>query len=444
MKAVLAMLAPALVASCADIQAALRAQDPASAGPGERHATPAELGLQPGGLLALDRGLQLALDHNPQVAAARTRVRSAEARILGAAAAQLPQVSVSASGRAAVDDVDHKLDKSQSGSLAISQLLLDFGRSSAAIRQAGEEWHAAQSDLAAAENDLAFNFRQTYYNALKQEQLIRVAQETVRQFEKRLEQVQGFVEVGTRARFDLTKAQVDLGNAQLHLVRARTQLAVARAALNSLLGLVDDPGFILAKPAFETPADPLPAVEALYAQARARHPRLRSFRHLERGAIAGIDAAIADLLPQISLSASFSYAGALTPVGWTLAGGPALHWLVFGGWSRTARLDESVQGLRQVRSNLAAAEQQVVVDIRQAAANLQDAIERFRISELTVKQAQENLELSQGRFEVGRASSVELTDAQVLLANARAELVQAEFDIQIALAALRRAVGGPE
>lgn len=439
-----AALAAWIAASgCAGIDDARRAQDPESAGPGERTVAAREVGLTAESTLSLEKGLELALEHNPRIAAALLRVRQAEARVRQASGAQLPQVSLSASGRvlkSGTEGVSNEaVEKSQSGSLSVSQVLFDFGKSSAAVRQAGEEWNAAQAELESTRDDLAFELRQSFLSVLKQEELVRVAQETLRQFDKRLEQVRGFVEVGARARYDLTKAQVDLGNAQLGLVRARTQLANTRAGLNALLGLAEDPAYRLERPPGET--GEIPSLETLAATALARNPRIQALRLRESAAGAGVDAAVADLMPQFSLSGSFSGSGTLTPLAWVASAGPALSWLLFGGGIRTARLEESVDSLRSARSARAQAEQQVYSEVRTAAANVSDARERYRIAELTVLQAAENLDLAQGRFEVGRASSVELTDAQVLLANARGELVQAEFDLQIALAALRRAAG---
>ena len=59
-----------------------------------------------------------------------------------------------------------------------------------------------------------------------------------------------------------------------------------------------------------------------------------------------------------------------------------------------------------------------------------------------MKQAGETLDLVTGRFQVGKASSVELTDAQVTLANARAAEIQARYDFEISIAAIERSIGG--
>jgi outer membrane protein TolC len=416
------------LAGCAEINAARDAQKPESAAPGERTVTAKELGIAS---LTFDGGLEIALTHNPQIATSKARVDGARARVHQNLAGFWPSISASSSIKGSQTE-GADMDDTLSGSLSLSQLVFDFGKTSATARQSAENLLAAELDLVTAANDVAFDYRQAFFNVLKQQELVVVNQETVRQFEKRLEQVKGFVEVGTRARYDLTKAQVDLGNAQLNLVRAQTALRVARATLNDVLGLAEDASFTLVKPDL---ADGEPAFD------RSKHPRLQALAFREKAASAAIDAAIADLFPSISFSSSLSFTGSLTPVAWSGTLGPAINWLLFGGWTKTEAVKERVAGLREARASRADAEQQVFLQISQANAAVQDARERLKITELTVKQATENLDLVQGRFAVGRASSVELTDAQVALANARGERVQAEFDLQIALASLKRAVG---
>jgi outer membrane protein TolC len=322
----------------------------------------------------------------------------------------------------------------------LSQLLYDFGRTDALRRQAFSNFVAAQADLASAENDAVFNFKQAFFDVLKQEELVRVGEETVRQFEKRLEQVKGFVDVGTRQKYDLTKAQVDLGNAQLVTVKARTALVVAKALLNTSLGLASDPAYSLDKPSaagvWSMTFDD--AVES----ARLYHPRLQGFLLRENAARAAVDAAIADFYPQITLTGSFSWGGALTPMTFFSSLGPVVNWLVFSGWDKTGALHGAVAVLREAYANRAQEEQLIFLDLRQGYAGFEDTRESLRIAALTVKQAEETFELATGRFQVGRASSVELTDAQVALANARAAEIQARYDFEISIAAIERSVGG--
>jgi len=425
---------------CAELRSAREAQDPASAGPGERTVTAEEIGLGPGTTLTLERGVELAVRYSPSVALARRAVDAARARLRQARAESRLQLSASGeaqvSGRKDVSGVEESFSASASADL----LLWDFGRTEALQRRAALELAAAERDLENARIEAAFAFQEAFFNVLKQIELVGIAEQTVRQFEKRLEQVRGFVEVGTRVKYDLTKAQVDLGNAQLERVRAQTALEVQKAVLGNTLGLAEVPACDLQKPSGGP--EPVPEGEALREEAR-RHPRLRAQEARVAAASWAVDAAAADLLPSLSLRGSFTASGALTPVDWVWSAGPRLAWLLFGGGSRLGRLAEAVAALRSARAEQARVEQQIFLELRQAEAAREDARRSLEILELTALQAEENLDLVQGRYATGKATSVELTDAQVTLASVRGRKVQAEYDLRIAAARLRRAAGLP-
>ncbi|HET6205022.1 MAG TPA: TolC family protein [Planctomycetota bacterium] len=429
--------------ACAGIEAARRAEDPRSAAPGERTVSAGEVGLGLGSTLSLDRALEIALASNPSVAIARRHADAAEARLRQAGGPLLPQVRLSGglnaevSGRGISGGTEDA--RTHQETLAASLLLFDFGKTSALRRQAAKEFLATRADLRAAENDVVFDVRAAFFSVLRQEALVNVAEETVRQFEKRLEQTQGFVEVGTRVRYDLTKAEVDLGNARLALLQAQTALKDDRALLDAALGLAEEVAVPLeARPAGD---EETPAFEALVEEARAHHPQLEAQALREDAACETIEAAIADFFPSVSLQASFARSGSFAPSAWSALLGPALDAVLYAGGEKSGRLEEVVADLRATRAAKAQIEQQLFLQIRQACTQLTDARERRKILDLTVQQATENLDLVQGRYAIGRASSVELTDGQVTLANARGSRIQARFDVEIAIAALKRSVG---
>ena len=62
-------------------------------------------------------------------------------------------------------------------------------------------------------------------------------------------------------------------------------------------------------------------------------------------------------------------------------------------------------------------------------------------TELTVKQATENLEIANGRYAAGVGNPIEVTDAEVSLANAKTAYNQALYDYKVARASLEKAMG---
>jgi outer membrane protein len=439
-----------LCLGCASVDEARRAQDPDHARPGERSATLADMGLAPGSTLDLESGVVLSLTHNPQVARARNRAEAAEARLDQAAAGRWPTVTaslsydesvagVSSNGAPSLRGASGSREATQSGRIGADLLLTDFGGLAASIRSAAEEARASKLDFQEAEIDAAFAHRSAFFEVLKSEELLRVAEETVRQFEKRLEQVRGFVEVGTRVKYDLTKAQVDLGNARLAAVRARSSIRVARAQLAQTLGLAEDAAFPLAKP--PSPAGATASFESIVDEARKSRPRLAAAAAREAAASASVDRAISDLYPGITLSLDYGWSGSLSPAGWSASLGAFLNWLLLSGGAVQARIREAAANLRDSRAARVQVDHDLLLEIRQGVTSVDDARERLDIASLTARQAEENLTLVQGRFENGRASSVELTDAQVALATARGDRIQAEYDLHLAFATLRRSTG---
>lgn len=432
----------AFFAGCADQEAVRIAREAEEASSGERTVSAIEVGLGPDSVLTLQRGFEIARSYNPSLAVARRRVEAEQSRFHQTAADRLPQITLSDKTQINNSSGIYKLGKSHSGGVSVSQLLFDFGSTDALVRKSAEELLATQLDLESAAVDVEFQVRQAFFKVLQQQALVTVAQETVQQFEKRFEQVKGFVEVGTRTKYDMTKVQVDLGNAQLNRVRARTALAVNQAVLNNVLGLAEDARFALEKPKASDEVNvPL---DTWVKQARQNQPRLVAQDARERAAQAAVDSAVADLYPGFQFQAVFSWNGAYSPLSWSWLVGPVANWLIYGGGRKTERIKELAAGLRQSRAQRAQTEQQIFLELRQGWAQLEDARERLKIVDLTLKQAEENLTLVQGRYEIGRASSVELTDAQTALSNARGERVLAEYDVEIAIAQLKKSAGVSE
>jgi outer membrane protein len=429
------------IASCRAVHDARAAQDEKNAIPGERTPTIAELGLPQKGTVVLDDLVDIALRIHPNVVRAARDLEAAEARVRQAEGALWPQTSVDASIQYRDQlngDTSHVQHRFESAGFSLSWLLFDFGRTRAIAHSTAEQWYAAQGDLRTAQVDVAFAVRNTYFDLSKQLQLLAVATETVQQFEARLAQVQEFVTVGTRIPYDATKSQVDLENARLTEVRVRDAVLLAQANLANAVGLAEVVDWT---PVDFTSALPEPEdFDAAWKLAHEHQPALASALARERAASALVDANIAALYPSFDFSFGLSASGMqLDP--WSWQSGLSTRWVPFNGFQNVASIDESAASLRAARATRTQVEQQTWLAVRTAWLAIEDARRRLDLTKLAVKSAEENLELAQGLFEVGRSSSLELTDAQISLAQARADDVQAHADEQAATAGLERAIG---
>lgn len=430
-------------AGCATVKRARAIQNATRFPPGERTVTAAEVGLDTNSVLELTTALQIASVSHPLIAQASQNLVAASVQIREAEAAARPALSAGAGYRrgtanAAGTPASHSSDDSYSAALDLNLLLYDFGKTPARVRQARARRIAAAETLRAVHSDIVFGVRTAYLDLGKSQELLRVAEEALRQYQSHLTQVRAYAEVGRRIRYDVIKAEVDLGNAQLNLINASNAVVSARAGLNRSLGLAEDPPYRLGSIPDETVGGD---ETQLMAQARTCHPELRALLAQEQAASAALDEAIADLYPALNLQAEYGLAGDRLPLVWNWWGALRSAVSLFSGGQKMARIDASAAQLRAARAAVANREQQIYLDLRQAWNQWDTARQRLTLTDLIVREAQESLDLVAERYRLGQASAVEVTDAQVALTSARADQVKARFDCQAAIAQIKHAIG---
>ncbi|MFH1228473.1 MAG: TolC family protein [Planctomycetota bacterium] len=429
---------------CRSVRQARQAQLPENIPAGERTITAAEAGLADNSVLTLARAMEIALVYHPSIVQAKQSLVIALKQSDDAVAGYLPTLNANASYRRATMNYNpagpktNEANNSLSPSISLNQLVYDFGRTSASIHQAHENQLASEANLRTTENNIAYNVRQAYYGLIRQQALVKVAEEAERQSKGYLEQVKSLVKVGRRPKYDITRSEVDLNNARLNLVRAQNGLKTARATLNNTLGLAERTKYLIEEPALEEFKS---GFDELIARARANHPGLIAQTARVRAASAAVDRAIAELYPSLSLNHGYNWSGSDFPLVWNWAFGTLLDWNLFSGFRKTSLIDQSVASLRIARATKTELEQYIYLELSRAGDQLEDARERLSLTTSIGRQAEENLDLTQKRYKIGSASSVELTDAQAMLTNVRSQLAEAQYDYQITIAFIKKTIG---
>lgn len=437
------LLAAFLFYGCTTVRRARQAQAATSRRPGETTVTAAEAGLAPSGRYALTNFEAVARAYHPALFQARQAVESARLQCRMTRSSRLPQITASGAYNRSTQNAwgrsaSSEMRGSWSGALGLDLLLYDFGKLDTQERQALEALVAAEEQLRETEIDVIYTVRAAFFEHHRSDELVHVSIESAQQYAQHLEEARVMVEVGTRRQYDVTKAEVDLGNARLEIITASNALVTTRAHFNRALGLAEGTAFGIGEGAM--PPHP-ESVDALMAAARVNAPALAVLRARERAASAYVDQTIADLYPDLSLGADADLSGRGFPLVWNFSWGLRLVQNIFDGHRKTARIDESVTQLRAARSRVADAEQTLYKDLVDAVAQRESARKRLEISELVQRQTEENLAIVNEQYRVGISSSIERTDAQVAVTQARADVVRARYDTQAALARIARLIG---
>ena len=304
-------------------------------------------------------------------------------------------------------------------------LLWDFGKTDSQVRQAALALVAAEQREREAENRVLLNVRLAHSALVRAISLHDVALESVAQYKEHLDQMKDRFEVGKGTDYDRVKAEVDWVESQLKATTTSNNVETSKANLNRCLGFADDVFF-------RVEAQDVPhstnTLEQLMARARENEPTLASLRAQEKAADAAVDQAVANLYPDITLGISGEAGGVAWPLLWNVTGLGLISQNIYNGGRDMLDIKSAVNELHIARSKVAEYEQTLFYNLRKALLDARRARDALEVAKRTESLSADNLRIVNERFAVGKASSIERTDAQVQHSNAQAAVVSATFD----------------
>jgi len=125
--------------------------------------------------------------------------------------------------------------------------------------------------------------------------------------------------------------------------------------------------------------------------------------------------------------------------GWNA--GAVLSLPLYHGGSLRAAVSTAEAAVKKADAMLLSATENATQEVYQYYLEEVDARQRISATAVLIEQSTEGLMLSQERYKAGTASSIEITDAEITLANARISYIKAQFDYKIAHAKLLCATG---
>jgi|WetSurMetagenome_2_1015567.scaffolds.fasta_scaffold00736_6 outer membrane protein len=409
----------------------------------------ADMGIiKKGEKLTLGRCIEIALIRQPSMLASMYTVDSYQSRIGQAQSGYFPQVSLSgeynrikALASSTSSASTGKAYDQYVGTAALTQLIYDFGKTPTQVGIARLNLEASRSDLETTRATTIQTVKQSYYGLLKAQRNLEVAGENVRQYTHHLEQAKGFFEVGTKPKYDVTKAEVDLSNAKLNLITADNALRIAKVTLNNSMGLPEAADYLIEDSLGHIKKN-LTLRQAIDTAMQNR-PEIIATGHRVKASEENISLAQKGFFPVISGSAAYNR-GSFNEMtfrndGWNA--GVAVSFPIFSGFLTHHQVKEAEATYNATKANYELLKQNVILEVEQAYLNLVAAEDRIPTSELAQRQATENLEIANGRYEAGVGNPIEVTDAQVSYSSAKTTYIQALYDYNVAIANLDKSMG---
>ncbi len=321
--------------------------------------------------------------------------------------------------------------------LAVSQPLYTWGQVGAAIRAAQFGFNLADTQLRRFRQAVAKDVSTAFYDVLVAKALTTISEEDLAQKQRHLEETRRRQSAGTATDYDVLAAQVAVDNARPAVIRGQNVVRVAKDQLRFLLA-DNSPGDIDVSGTLPATIEPPPNYEEVLARALQNRPELLELKDT-RGVYAElVKIAAAAGKPRVDFSAAIgtrSLGQAALPgmvTGTTWNAGVIASVPVFDGNRTKGNVAQAESDLARVALDEAKLRESMTLEVRTAVNAVKESAEIVNALSGTVTQAERLLFLAEKGFELGVKTRLEVQDAELNLAAARANLARAQRDYRVA------------
>ena len=402
--------------------------------------------------LTLDGTLRSVLDANPAITTLEELANAANGRLAQTRTGFLPQVT----GTATYTRIDPVVklpfggetlqlapNNNYDAHITAQYLLLDFGKSDATVKLAESQVQTAKDNINVTRRDLAFTAAQVYYNILFMRESIKVQDAQITSLQAHRNEMQKRVEGGVSTKFDVTTTDVRITQAQNTKIDLQNQLRNQQVQLARLLhkpSQADVP--VKGRLAFQPqPVD----VNTEVAKAIENRPEVKMARDAETTATLQQRLVEHSNMPSLGVGAQVGakngYLPNLSQIKPNTLGVVQLSVPIYDGNKNKNQRVEALANARAAQSRTLDTQEQIRADVRQAANNMEFSQARYNNAQQQIAQATDALTRAQGRYRYGVGQNLDVLDAETQLAQARLARAQAMYNYTLGQYQLKRATG---
>jgi len=415
---------------------------------------------QPSGLTLQD-SIRIALQNSRSLRTVLEDERKANARVREAKGAGLPQLDISAnyrrldrvpkarfpsfdpvSGTFTFNEIEIQPIDSGTGTVSLSQVVDISGVVRTATDAASLFSRIANLDVQRTRNDVVLQVKQAFYDVLRAQELVRVAEESLRNAEVRRKLAQAAVDAGVSPKLDVMRAEAAVAAAEQAVITARNALQLAKSAFNNVLGRrVDEPVELL-------PVDEQVPESADFNQylqeALAKRPEMIQANLGISLAEKQITAAKRDQLPTVVVRGQWDFnlkTSTFQPRESSFTTIAAVQFKIWDSGQTQGRVEQARADVDKAKITIENVREGIALEVRNAYLGLQEAREKVAVAEKGLQAATESLRVARLRYEAGVSNQLELSDAELAYTQAEQNLVNARYDLRVAWARLEKAMG---
>ncbi len=320
-------------------------------------------------------------------------------------------------------------DENYSTSISLTQPIWLGGKVSMQKEIASYGLEIARSNYEQSVEDQIFSLIQAYYGVLQAQGMVEIRQEALDIVNEHLRVVKNNLEAGIAIKRDLLQSQIEQRNAEEDLTAAENDLKIAQRRLSQLLS----------SNKIYSPAQPVINFNFDLEQDKLFQTAVENDQQLM---ILELNKEIVKLnqklekqyyRPNISLNGSYDWQGEefMDEKSWSMTLGVNVP--LYDGGKGSINAEKQEKELKKIANNFQDLLENIDIEVEDSILTVKETEEAIELEQLSLENAEENLEIANKSYEAGVVSNTEVIDAQATYNQAKISLLQTEYKYEIEL-----------
>lgn len=294
------------------------------------------------------------------------------------------------------------------------------------------------------ENNVA-DVTETYYNLIREKQVLDVLRETITISEERVRIAQSKKDVGSGSKFDLRQAQVDLNEDKSNLLKEELTYEQLKVSLNQLMGRDVNTDFGVKDTILVNENLNLDKLKNL---ALLRNTDLDIAKRSLYLSEINLNLARSEWFPNISLVGGYNYTNSESQAGfvksnknYSLNYGISASFNLFNGLNTSRKIENAEIEIENSKLNYSFVKTGIEANLLNTYKKYLNSLQLVNLEEENLTIARESVDIALERLKLGNITPLEFRETQQKLINAKSRLVSAQYDAKSAETELLRLSG---
>lgn len=410
--------------------------------------------------LSVDQAVELGLQKSKTLHSSLMKSKTSAAKLSEVNAMRLPSLKLAAVYRR-LSKVDPFSIMGPTGPITIAPNILDNYVTQLTLAQplftgfrlssssdiAEYTANASAEDYNKDKAELIFNIKNAYWNLFKAVQMKKVMDDNVQMVKAHLNDANNLLKAGMLTKNDLLKLEVQLSDMMFKQVDAENAVKLSMTALNSTLSISLNTEIEISSSANMSLVE-YDKLEKLISSAVEKRTEIKSADYRVKAGEAGVTLAKSSWYPQISLYGNYYYSRPNQRIfpskdefKDTWDAGVNISMNVWDWLTTSYQTEQAEANLAQAVDGLGIVKDNITLEVTQNYLNMNQSLKKIEISNLAVKQADENMRITSDKFKNGLAASSDVIDAETAQSTAKINYTNSLVDYELSKARLDKSIG---